>query len=398
MRIAISGAGVAGPTLAYWLRRGGHEPFIVERAPQLRTGGYVIDFWGLGYDIAERMGIVETVLAKGYRVSEVRIVGDDGHRKSGFPVDALAGLTDGRFTSLPRGDLASAIFSTIRDEVEVIFGTTITALEDRGDAVTIALANGEMRTVDLVIGADGLHSNVRSLAFGPEAGFERDLGYAVAAFNIPGYAPRDEDVYVMRAWPGRSISRFALRDGSSLVLMVMAAEAMGGAIPADTVGKRAMLRQVYADMGWETSGILAAMDAQEDIYFDRVSQIELPHWTSGRVALVGDAAACASLLAGEGTGLGMTEAYVLAAALAGHDDYRRAFADYEARLRPFLADKQKSAREFAGAFAPKTRLGLAVRDMAARMLALPGAAQLLVGGNISDDFELPDFPAGSSSR
>lgn len=392
MKIAISGAGVAGPTLAYWLKRGGHEPFIVERAPQLRTGGYVIDFWGLGYEIAEKMGVIDRVLEHGYRVQEVRLVGDDGSRHSGFPVDAVAGLTNGRFTSLPRGDLAEVIYDTVKDEVETVFGNSIAALQEHAGGVAIRLESGEEREVDLVIGADGLHSNIRSLVFGPEKQFERDLGYAVAAFNAPGYLPRNEDVYIMRAWPGHSISRFTLRDGSTLMLFVMTSESLGGPLPETLESKKDALRRVYAGQGWECEAILAAMDASDDIYFDNVSQVEMPAWTKGRVALLGDAAACASLLAGEGTGLGMTEAYVLAAALAHHGDYTRGFAEYERQLRPFLAAKQKAARDFAPAFAPKTRLGLAVRDMAARMLSLPGAPRLLVGGTVQDDFTLPEFP------
>ncbi|GAA4778338.1 FAD-binding domain [Stakelama sediminis] len=393
MRIAISGAGVAGPTLAYWLRKGGHEPFLIEKASELRTGGYVIDFWGLGYQIAEKMGVIDAVLAHGYQVQEVRFVGDDGRRVSGFPVDVLADMTQGRFTSLPRGDLAGTIFDTIRANTETRFGDSIAAMEEHADGIHLTLESGETRDVDLLVGADGLHSKVRSLAFGPQSDFERDLGYVVAAFNAPDYTPRDEDVYVMRAWPGRSISRFALRDGTTLLLFVMARECLQQPFPQTDTARKQAIRQVFEGAGWETAAILSAMDRAGDLYFDRVSQIEMPTWTKGRVALIGDAAACASLLAGEGTGLGMTKAYVLAAALAHGDDYRSAFSQYDRQLQPFLRTKQRSARQFAGSFAPKTRLALWTRNLAARMLALPGAAKLLLGNSVQDDFTLPDFPA-----
>lgn len=393
MQILISGAGVAGPTLAYWLDRAGHTPIIVERASEFRAGGYVIDFWGLGYSIAERMGVIDAVRARGYQVQEVRFVRDDGTRASGFPVSVFDRLTEGRFTSLPRGDLARCLYDTVEGRIETRFGDHVTALDDHGDGVTVRLASGGTREVDLVIGADGLHSGIRELVFGPEARFERDLGYYVAAFTVPGYAPRDPDVYVTRSWPGRSVSRFALRDGSTLFLFVFTADHLPDGSPTDDDARRGALRRIFAGSGWECAAILEAMARADDLYLDPVSQIELPRWSHGRVALIGDAAACVSLMAGEGTGLGMTEAYVLAAELVKADgDHTRAFAAYERQLRDFLLAKQKSARAFASSFAPRTRTGLIVRDIVARLMAIPFVADWSMGSSVRDDFALPDFP------
>ena len=392
MRIAINGAGVAGPTLAYWLLRDGHEPVLIEKAPELRTGGYVIDFWGVGYTVAERMGILADVRQAGYTVQEVRMVNARARKVGGFKADLFQRMMSERFTSLPRGELASLIYRTIEGRVEAIFDNSISAVEERENDVLVSLEHGETRSFDLVIGADGLHSRVRELVFGPESQFERHLGYHVAAFEIAGYRPRDELAYVSFAKPGRQVARFALRDDRTMFLFVFVSEHVPDPEPKDLETRQALLHRIYDDAGWECPGILHAMDQVKTLYFDRVSQIRMDSWSRGRVVLIGDAAACVSLLAGEGTGLAMTEAYVLAGELqqAGAD-HRGAFARYEERLRPFIEGKQESARNFASAFAPRTRLGIWFRDQVTKLLAFRPVADYFVGRDLKDDFQLPDY-------
>ena len=167
MKIAISGAGVAGPALAHWLHRAGHEPTLIERAPQFRTGGYVIDFWGVGYHVAQLMGIEAAIRDAGYQVQSIRSVGPDGLVRASLDVEAFRRAAGGKFTSLPRGDLAAVIYATIADDVETIFGDSITAINEHPDGVCVSFAQAKTRDFDLVIGADGLHSNVRRLTFGP---------------------------------------------------------------------------------------------------------------------------------------------------------------------------------------------------------------------------------------
>jgi 2-polyprenyl-6-methoxyphenol hydroxylase-like FAD-dependent oxidoreductase len=359
MKIAINGAGIAGPTLAYWLERTGHEPVLIEKAPHVRSGGYIIDFWGVGYTIAERMGILSEVRKAGYSVQEVRVVDSHGRRAAGFSAKVFARLTNGRFTSLRRGDLASVIYRSVQDRVETIFGDSISRIEQNGPGVRVAFQHGAPRDFDLVIGADGLHSAVRDLAFGPQSQFEKQLGYRVAAFEVEGYRPRDELVYLSYTAPGRQVARFALRGDRTLFLFVFVAEHMTGAEPRDDDERKAALHRVFSDIGWECPQILKIMDRVEEVYFDRVSQIRMDAWSNGRVILVGDAAACVSLLAGEGTGLAMAEAYILAGELArAKGDHREAFRRYEQRLRPLIESKQKSAEDFAATFAPRTALGL----------------------------------------
>ncbi len=392
MRIAINGAGIAGPALAYWLHRSGHEVVLIEKAPRFRTGGYVIDFWGLGYTVAERMGVLPEVRKVGYCVREVWIVDDRGRKVGGFSADVFRRMTQDRFTSLPRGDLAAVVYRTIEGRVEAVFGNSISAIEERTAGVLVSFEHGPPREFDLVIGADGLHSAVRALAFGPQSRFEKQLGYHVAAFEVEGYRPRDELVYVGHTLPGRQVARFALRDDRTMFLFIFVSERMTGPEPHTVEERKALLHQVFNDVGWECPQILQAMDRAPDLYFDRVSQIRMPEWSKGRVALIGDAAACVSLLAGEGTGLAMTEAYVLAGELSrAGGDYRAAFRSYEQQLRSFLEGKQASARNFASAFVPKTRFGVWFRNQATRLLAIPPLARYLVGRDLVDGFDLPNY-------
>lgn len=392
MKIAINGAGIAGPALAYWLRRSGHEVVLIEESPRLRRGGYVIDFWGIGYDIAERMGLLARVRALGYQVQEVRFVDRHGHRRGGFPTAVIHRLTSGRFTSLRRSDLAATIYRALDDKVETILGDSVARIEDEGRRLRVGFEHAAPREVDLLIGADGLHSRVRQLAFGPDAAFEVSLGYHVAAFEIAGYRPRDELVYVSHGIAGRQISRFSLRDDTTLCLCVFRDDYLPTASPSTGEERKAVLRHVFAGVGWEAPQMLAATEQVGEIYFDRVSQIRMNRWSRGRTALIGDAAAAVSLLAGEGTGLAMAEAYVLAGEL--HDcggDHTEAFARYQARLMPFLERKQASAARFASSFAPTTALGVTVRNLVTRFLGIPLVADVFIGRGLRDDIELPDY-------
>ena len=175
MRIAISGAGVAGTALAYWLHRTGPTPTLIEQAPAFRTGGYMIDFWGVGYQVAKRMGIEDQLCAAGYQIEHLRSVDSDGAVKADFHVGAVRGLIGDDFTSLSRGDLAEAIYRTVEGKVESIFGDSISAVEDHGDGVRVTFEHSAPRDFDLLVGADGLHSNVRRLVFGPEQVVEHYL-------------------------------------------------------------------------------------------------------------------------------------------------------------------------------------------------------------------------------
>ncbi len=392
LRVAICGAGIAGPTLAYWLQRGGHQPTLIEKAPHLRQGGYLIDFWGVGYEVAQRMGLESTLQEIGYQVQQVRLVDTHCKPSASFSAEVFRRLAQGRYVSLARGDLAAAIYDDIVPQVETIFDTSVTAIAEDDHGVHVAFSQGAPREFDLVIGADGLHSTVRELVFGPESQFEKDLGYVVAACEVTGYRPREELVYVSYTTPGKQVARFALHGDRTLFLFIFAAEHLPGPVPHTLEERKLLLRSVFGDAGWECARILDAVEGVPEIYFDRVSQIRMPQWSQGRVMLLGDAAACVSLLAGEGTGLAMTEAYVLAGELhRAQGDYQAAFRQHEQRLRPFITGKQESAERFAASFVPRTRFALWRRNQATKLLAIPPLANIVFARSFRDDFTLPDY-------
>lgn len=391
MRIAISGAGIAGTALAYWLKRYGHEPTLIEKAPTLRTEGYVVDFWGLGLTVTERMGLLDKVMKQGYTQREVRFVGDDNSRVGGFSTGVLHELTDGRFTTIRRGALVEMFFEALNGQVESIFGDQITKLTEKPDGISVALQHGGDREFDLVIGADGLHSAVRGLSFGAEAQFETYLGYAVAAFEVTGYRPRDEDIYVIHPTASRQLARFALHDDRTLFLFLFRCGPERAEVQMTPPQVRELLREEFSDVGWEAQNILATMEGVDDIYFDRMSQIRMSCWHKGRVALVGDAAAAVSLLAGEGTGLALVETYILAGEIArAGSDYGRAFQVYE-RLRPFLKHKQETSARSASTFVPSTEFGVWVRNQATKLIGIPGLASFVLGRYLRDDLHLPVY-------
>jgi 2-polyprenyl-6-methoxyphenol hydroxylase-like FAD-dependent oxidoreductase len=282
------------------------------------------------------------------------------------------------------------LFEKVKGTTEVIFDNEIVGLRESPDCVRVQFKHGDERRFDLVIGADGLHSVVRGLALGPQSRFEKHLGYLVAAFEVRGYRPRDEDIYVMYGQPGRMVGRFTLHDDRMLFLFVFTADS--NSLPATLDGQKAMLRDRYRQGKWECPRILAELDRTEALYFDRVSQIRMERWSQGRIALVGDAAFCVSLLAGQGSALAMVSAYVLAGELAhAHGRYEKAFAEYEACLRAYIDTKQRGAERFAGAFAPRTRRGLWFRNQVIRAFAIPGVARFAVGRDVIDTLRLPDY-------
>ncbi|OBK95040.1 hypothetical protein A5646_26305 [Mycobacterium sp. 1245499.0] len=392
MKIAIVGAGIAGPTLAYWLSRYGHEPTLIEKAPQLRTGGYVVDFWGGGYAVAERMGLTTELHDTGYAVREVRLVDRNSRRVGGFSAELFGRNVDGRLVTVPRGDLSAMIYRAIDNRAETLYGETVSAVEHGGTGVRVTLESGGSRQFDLLIGAGGIHCPVRDLMFGPQSRFETDLGYRVAAFEAEAYQPRDELVYLAYTLPGRMIARFAMRDEKTMFLFVFTADHMSGPDPQDVSQAKTILHEVFGDAGWECPEILRQLDGASDVYFDRTSQIVMDHWSDGRVALIGDAAAAVSLLAGEGTGLAMVQAYTLAGELnrAGAD-HQDAFHSYERQLRPIVEARQRSARTFATMFAPKTSLGLWTRNQASKLLNVPRLADRVVRSEFRDDIALPEY-------
>ena len=229
--------------------------------------------------------------------------------------------------------------------------------------------------------------------FGKDARFEKYLGDRVAAFAVNAYRPRDENVYVSYSLPGKQAARFAMRNDRTMFLFVFADNQDRRIDPQDTNAHKDVLRAEFDKAGWECPQILAAMESCDEVYFDRVSQIQMDEWSQGRVGLVGDAAFCPSLLAGQGAAIAMIAAYVLAGELGRMGSKpQEAFKRYEQRLHPFITSKQRAAAQFAGSFAPKTRLGLFFRNQVTKAFKLPLIVKLMMGSSLLDRIDLPDYP------
>ena len=341
------------------------------------------------------MGLLPEILSKGYRVREVRVVNRKGRRVAGFSAETFWRVAGGRYTSLPRGDLAASIFARVQGTIETIFGNSITKIEQSPASVHVTFENGPPRDFDLVVGADGLHSRVRELAFGPENQFEKYLGYRVAAFEAPNYRPRDELTYVMYTEVGQQASRFTMRGDRTMFLFIFEDESLDRG-NENAHAQKTLLRKRFGSSGWECPQILNALDASKDLYFDRISQIRMDTrqgiWTQGRITLIGDAASCVSLLAGQGWALAMIAAYILAGELHRcRGDYALAFRRYQKLFDPFVLKKQQAALRFAGYFAPKSRLSLFVRNQMMNLMKIPWIADLVVGGDIADKIAIPQY-------
>jgi 2-polyprenyl-6-methoxyphenol hydroxylase-like FAD-dependent oxidoreductase len=353
----------------------------------------MIDFWGVGYDVAERMDLLPILEADGYRLQELRLVDASGRRIGGFDARVFRTATHGRFLSLLRGDLALRLYELVEDRVDIIFGDTIGSLDEDDEGVHVRFERSLPQRFDLVVGADGLHSNVRALAFRNAAHVEHYLGYCTAAFTVNGYPHRDEGTYVSYAVPGRQAARYALRGGRTAFFFVFAQDAPPAFGHHDAEAQMALLRGAFRGAGWECDEILSSMVRADDFYFDAVAQTRMRTWSRGRVALVGDAAYCPSLLAGRGSAFAMAGALVLAHALKAHaGDHRAAFADYQRQFKPFVDRKQIAAERFGGWFAPRTPFRLRLRNLATNAMNTPVLGTFLMRRSFGDRFDLPADP------
>ncbi|WP_406634645.1 FAD-dependent monooxygenase [Amycolatopsis sp. WGS_07] len=370
--VLISGASIAGPALAYWLNQYGFAVTVVEKAAAVRGGGYPIDMRGPAVEVLRRMGLEEQVRERHIATRRLSFLDSDGGVLNSVAPTAITGDEAGYDIELARGDLTSLLYDAVRDDVEFRFSESIAELEDRGDAVDVTFASGRRQTFDLVIGADGLHSKTRSLVFGPEERFHRYLGYCFAGFTMPNYLGLSREG-MSWAVSGRSASLYAVGGNDQVhgFLVFTRADAPFSAF-ADPAAQRELVASRFEDCGWEVPRMVAAMRTADDLFFDVVSQIHMPVWSKGRVALAGDAAHATSFLSGQGSSLALIGAYLLAYELADapHDV---AFAAYEKRSREFVEANQALATQGAVVMSPRTEEELAARNSAFRAMdGLPG--------------------------
>jgi 2-polyprenyl-6-methoxyphenol hydroxylase-like FAD-dependent oxidoreductase len=395
--ILISGAGIAGPALAYWLRAAGHNITVVERASAVRPGGQAVDLRGAGRTVIERMGLMDRVRSVSLDQRGIAWVAASGRVTARMPVDAFDGEGIISEIEVLRDDLAHVLHEATAACVEYRFGDTVTALRQDADGVDVTFEQAPPRRFDLVVGADGLYSPVRALAFGD--GGLHPLGCAMAWFSTPA----DEDLdgwYQMHNAPGGRVA--SMRPGrtpgtakAGLGLRVDAATPL----PRDAAGQRELIARRFTDVGWKAPQLVEAMWTAPDFAFTSVSQVRLPRWSQGRVVLIGDAAACPTPLTGLGTSVALVQAYVLAGELAAAGgDHRVAFDRYEQVTRPYVATAQELPPGGVSGYAPNSALLIRLQAVSMRaMTRWPMRPLLERQFAKAGDIALPDYAPGRST-
>ena len=360
--ILVSGAGMAGTAAAYWLREAGFSVTVVERAATPRPGGQTVDLRGAGRTVVERMGLLDRIRAMTVTQRGIAWIDSAGRHRAEMPVEAFGGRGIVSEDEILRGDLAAILYEAAQSGVSYLFDDTITAIEQDTNGVLVAFEKAAPRRFDLVVGADGLHSVTRRLAFGTQPEALHPLGLLNAWFTIPAEIELDDWYVMFNAPRGRVISirpgRLETEQKAALSLRSTESFKRG-----DIDSQIDLLERHFADVGWEAPRLLRAARTAPDFYLDSMGQIRLDRWSQGRVVLLGDAGYCPSPLTGLGTSLALVGAYILAGELATAattttDDaaLQHAFDRYESRMRPYVEQGQELPPGGADGYAPRNRL------------------------------------------
>lgn len=374
--VLISGASIAGPMLAYWLGRYGFDVTVVERASAVRSGGYPIDIRGTALGVIERMDLLKAVRSAHIDSRTLTFVDANSRVIGTISPDDLA-PNETRDVELPRGVLTTLLYDLTRNSaVQYRFGDSIDTLDDDGTGVEVLFKSGESRRYDVVVGADGLHSNTRRLVFGPEEPFTHDLGYTFNLFSLPNDLGLSHGGMIYSE-PGRTAVAYAVRNRPEVfALLAFKTEEPSSGTRLSAAEQIERTTQVFGNGGWEVPRLLKALRNADDLYFDSVSQIRMPQWSRGRVGLVGDSAFAPSFLSGQGTSLAIVGAYVMAGELASHESPADAFASYESLARPFVEANQNLALEGGSFLLLRTQQELDARNRLLTSLGNGDATQI----------------------
>lgn len=389
--ILVSGAGIAGTTLAWWLKKFGFNPTIIEMAPALREGGYAIDFMGAGYDVAEKMGIIPALKQVDINFSKLVFVDSNNKEKGSMNYQKIKDFLNGRAFTLLRSDLAKIIYQSLDKDVEIIFGDTITNIAQNEKEVSVTFQSGTTRNFDLLVGADGLHSKVRSLVFGNETQFEKYFGYYTSSYTIDDFSLGNH-TFSMYNVPYKQVAVYS-NSGNKTTTFFIFTSPEKLSYPYHDIGKqKQILKTEFENSGWMCPQLLSGIDSTTDFYFDSISQIKMDSWYKGRITLVGDAGYCPSLLSGKGSTLAMVGAYILAGELKqANGDYKAAFKQYEVIFKPFMDKKQKAAQFFAKSFVPKSNFGIWLRNVTFKLMSSSLFSKLFLNQFKDSELQLKEY-------
>lgn len=303
----------------------------------------------------------------------------------------LKQLMKNRAFTLLRSDLARVISDHLDQDIEIIFGDTIIKIEQRTDEVIVTFRSGKIRSFDLAVGADRLHSNVRNLVFGDEAQFEKYYGYYTSSFTIEN-GVYDDSSFLTYNIPDKQAAVYSLKDHKAVTFFIFTSAQKLLYDHHDIKKQQEILKNEFENAGWKCAGLLSKIDTAPDFYFDVVSQIQMAHWSEGRISLTGDACYCPSLLSGQGSTLAMVGAYILAGELkeAG-GNYKTAFEQYENIFKPFIDGKQKTAQNFAKSLVPKSEFGIWLRNTFTNLMFLPFVSRLFIKQFMDDKLKLKTY-------
>lgn len=360
MRVLVSGASIAGPTLAYWLCRNGFSVTVVERSPALRkAGGHAVDLFKPAMDIAEKMGVLDDVeaMATGTEIIEAHREGSD--RRYVIEIGRLMSAVSDRHVEIMRDDLSQILYDACPDQVDFRFGESIAQIAEDSGGVDVVFESGSSERFDLVIGADGLHSNVRRLVFGPESDFATWIGAYLAVASVPNYLElRDRMVVTCGVDRMAGLYSAAQMDDARAVFMFRPRHELDYDY-RDVTGQKQLLRKVFDGFGSRVTRLLDEADRADAFYLDSITQLRMDSWSRGRVSLVGDAGYCPGPAVGGSTSLAMVGAYVLAGELAAADgDHTRAFVEYERAMRDYVMRSREFAMGAAKRLLPNNRWGV----------------------------------------
>jgi 2-polyprenyl-6-methoxyphenol hydroxylase-like FAD-dependent oxidoreductase len=391
--VLVSGGGIAGPALAYWLRRHGFTPTIVEIAPAPRPGGQTIDIRGISEVVVERMGLMPAIRKAQLHERGLEYVRANGRRAAAMPVELLDGAGAVADIEILRGDLAE-ILQQATTGIEYLYGDSIATLDQDPTGVHLTFTSGLQRRFDLVVGADGVHSKTRRLAFGPEEQFVQHLGGYTSYFTVETPEPLDHWMRIHSARGGRWVGLRPDHDPRYAKALLSFRAPLLTYDRRDVEAQKALLTERFAGLGWHTDHILAAMRDADDFYFDTISRVVVPEWSRGRVVLVGDAGYCGSPLAGHGTALSLVGAYVLAGELASAEgDHVRAFPSYQKIMQAYVEQRMELPPGGITMAMPMTSFGIWRRDTSIRLMTsrlFAGVLAKMAAGQ-PDKIELRDY-------